>query len=166
MRAAHSLIAAVAAGIAAHLLVPAPAAAAPRDGSIVIMPEDPAERAAFEQWGFADAVVRGDTVYLSGVVAGLREGETDPAVAYDRAFRQVGAILARAGSGWDDVLEMTTYHVDITGIAAFVAVKNRYVRAPFPAWTAIDVDRLAPASGLVEIRVIAVRHGAGPAAAR
>lgn len=143
----------------------APCEAAPREGSTVLMPENPQNRAVWERWGFSEAVVRGDTVYLSGVVAGLREGETDPAAAYDRAFRQIGAILERAGSSWDDVMEMTTYHTDITQIEGFVAVKNNYVRAPFPAWTAIDVDRLVPPNGLVEIRVIAARRGAGPAAA-
>lgn len=144
-------------------LLSSPAVATPREGSEVLMPEDPRLRAIWEQWGFAEAVVRGDTVYLSGVVAGLRAGENDPAIAYDRAFRQIGAILERAGSSWDDVLEMTTYHVDIAGIQAFIAVKNNYVRAPFPAWTAIDVDRLVPDNGLVEIRVIAARRGADAA---
>ena len=108
--------------------------------------------------------MHGDTS-ISLKVAGLAPpGEPIRRRLVDRAFRQVGAILARGGSSWDDVLEMTTYHVDITGIEAFVAVKNRYVRAPFPAWTAIDVDRLAPAGGLVEIRVIAARRSTGPAA--
>jgi enamine deaminase RidA (YjgF/YER057c/UK114 family) len=144
-------------------LAAAPAVATPRAGTQVLMPEDPRLRAIWEQWGFAEAVVRGDTVYLSGVVAGLRPGETDPAVAYDRAFHQIGAILERAGSSWDDVLEMTTYHVDVAGIQAFIAVKNNYVRAPFPAWTAIDVDRLVPDNGLVEIRVIAARRAGAPA---
>ena len=145
-------------------LASAPAFATPREGTEVFMPEDPQRRALWEQWGFADAVVRGDTVYVSGVVAGLRQGESDPAVAYDRAFQQIQAILQRAGSSWDDVLEITTYHVDITGIQAFIAVKNRYVHAPFPAWTAIDVDRLVPDNGLVEIRVTAARRNAGATA--
>jgi enamine deaminase RidA (YjgF/YER057c/UK114 family) len=155
----HRLAALALAGLAA-----APAFATPREGTQVFMPEDPQRRALWEQWGFADAVVRGDTVYLSGVVAGLHPGETDPSDAYDRAFQQVQAILQRAGSSWDDVLEITTYHVDITGIQAFIAVKNRYVHAPFPTWTAIDVDRLVPDNGLVEIRVTAARRGAGASA--
>jgi enamine deaminase RidA (YjgF/YER057c/UK114 family) len=42
-----------------------------------------------------------------------------------------------------------------TGFDAFRTVKDRYVKAPFPTWTAIDVDRLIPDNGLVEIKVIA-----------
>ena len=39
----------------------------------------------------------GDTVYLSGVVAGVREGETDLQLAYTRAFERIGEILKKAG---------------------------------------------------------------------
>ena len=98
------------------------------------------------------AVVRGDTVYLSGVVAGTRPGETDPALAYDRAFKIIGAILERAGSSWDDVLDMTTYHTDVTTqFEAFREVRKRYVKEPYPTWTAIDVS-WAAASRWVQTR--------------
>ncbi|WP_182911910.1 Rid family hydrolase [Sphingomonas cavernae] len=133
-------------------------AAAKRDPAQVIMPEDPERRATHEEWGFAEAVIHGDTVWLSGVVARLNPGETDQFAAFDRAFQEIAGILERAGSGWDDVIEITTYHTDLPAqIEAFDAVKARYVHAPFPAWTAIDVDRLAPESGIAEIRVVAKR---------
>ena len=122
-----------------------------------IMPESPENRQFFEKYGFSEAVIDGDRVYLSGVVAGARPG-VDPKAAYDQAFRIIADILKRSGSSWDSVLEMTTYHTDVTGqIDAFAEVKSRYVRAPFPAWTAIDVDRLLPDNGLVEIKVVARR---------
>ena len=128
--------------------------AAARDPAQVLMPP-PGRDAAHQQWGFAEAVTHGDTVYLSGVVAGFWE-TTDQSVAYDRAFAQIADILKRSGSSWDDVVEMTTYHTDITTqLDAFVKVKARYVTAPYPAWTAIDVDRLVPDKGIAEIRVIA-----------
>lgn len=123
-----------------------------------IMPTSPENRQFFEKYGFSEAVIDGDRVYLSGVVAGLRRGETDPSAAYERAFKTIAEILERSGSSWDSVLEMTTYHTDVLGqIEAFAKVKNRYVRAPFPAWTAIDIDRLVPDNGLVEIKVVAKR---------
>lgn len=65
-------------------------------------------------------------------------------------------MLARAGSSWDDVLDITTYHVDIEqSMPALAAAKNKVIKAPFPAWTAIDVDRLYSADGLVEIKLVA-----------
>lgn len=130
-----------------------------RDEAQIIMPDDLAVKKQREEWGYSDAIVHGDTVWLSGVVASLRPGETDQSAAFDRAFVRIGAILVRAGVSWDDVVEITTYHTDVTAqIEDFIAVKHRYVRAPYPAWTAIDVDRLIPDGGLVEIRVIAKKR--------
>lgn len=142
--------------IAAFAMLAATAApAAVRDPAQVLMPP-PGRDAAHQQWGFAQAVTHGDTVYLSGVVAGMAPGETDPSAGYDRAFRHIADILERAGSSWDDVIEMTTYHTDLPAqLDGFVKVKARYVTAPYPAWTAIDIDRLVPDNGLVEIKVVA-----------
>jgi enamine deaminase RidA (YjgF/YER057c/UK114 family) len=105
------------------------------------MPDNPAAKKLQEDWGFADAVVHGDTVWLSGVVAGLRPGETDQVAAYDRAFARIGAALAKAGVGWDDVVEMTTYHTEIADLPQFIAAKRKHVRAPYPAWTAPLTER-------------------------
>ena len=155
----------------AALLLAALAAAAPsaataqaRQQSTVLMSEDEGSRRFQEQWGYADAIIAGDTIYLSGVVVGLREGETDLAAAYDRAYRQIGAILRRAGASWDDVVDITSYHTDVTAqMDAIVAVHRRYVSAPFPAWTAIGVDRLIPNRGITEIKVVARRPAAAGA---
>jgi enamine deaminase RidA (YjgF/YER057c/UK114 family) len=134
-----------------------PASAQTRTPSNVFMSENEGGRRFQEETGYSDAVVAGDTIYLSGVVVGLREGE-DLGAAYDRTYRQIGAILARAGAGWDDVVDMTSYHTDVAAqFDAMVAVHRRYVRAPFPAWTAIDVDRLVPDGGITEIKIVARR---------
>jgi enamine deaminase RidA (YjgF/YER057c/UK114 family) len=122
-----------------------------------IMPADPRAREFLDRYGFSEAVIDGDHVYLSGVVAGTPH-DGDPKAAYDRAFRMIADVLKRSGSSWDSVIDMTTFHTDLPAqIEGFTQVKNRYVRAPFPAWTAIDVDRLLPDNGLVEIKVVARR---------
>ena len=46
-----------------------------RDPAAVLMPENPEARAFQEAVGYADAVIAGDTIYLSGVVAGPAAGE-------------------------------------------------------------------------------------------
>lgn len=127
----------------------------------VIVPVGAADRQGQEEWGYADAVIDGDRVWLSGVVASLRPGETmaDQEAAYDRAFRGLDDVLRRAGSSFDGVLEITTFHTDLPAqIDAFKRVKHRYIRGPFPAWTAIDIDRLVPDRGLVEIKLVARRR--------
>ncbi len=140
--------------------VPAAAAAQTRSPSNVIMSDDEGSRRFQEQWGYSDAITVGDTIYLSGVVVGQRDGESLEA-AYDRAYREIGGILARAGASWDDVVDITSYHTDVTAqMEAIVAVHRRYVHAPFPAWTAIDVDRLIPDRGITEIKIVARRPAA------
>jgi enamine deaminase RidA (YjgF/YER057c/UK114 family) len=142
--------------LAAATMLPAATPLHAKEPKTVIMPDDPSRKKLWEEWGLADAVVHGDTVWLSGVVAAMPAGQTDQAAAFDSAFQRIGAILAKAGAGWDDVVEMTTYHTDVTTqMKDFIVVKRRYVRAPYPAWTAIDIDRLIPEGGLVEIRVVA-----------
>ena len=122
----------------------------------VLLSEDPQERKFQEDWGYADAVVVGDTVYLSGVVAGLRPGETDLKLAYERAFARIGSILKRSGASWDDVVDITSFHTDLTTqMPAIVAVKKKYMAGPPPAWTAIGVSRLIPNTGITEIKIVA-----------
>jgi enamine deaminase RidA (YjgF/YER057c/UK114 family) len=139
--------------LAAGLL---PATATARDPANVLMPENPEARAFQEAVGYATAVIAGDTIYLSGVVAGPAAGESDLAPGYERAFAHIAATLARAGASWDDVVDITTFHTDLAAhIDGFAAVKNRHVKAPFPAWTAIGVSRLYEPTAVVEIKVVA-----------
>src|SRR5215467_10198922 len=127
-----------------------------RQDARVVMPSDPASLKLEQDWGFSDAIVTGDTIYLSGVVAGVREGETDLKLGYTRAFERIGDILKNAGATWDDVVDITSFHTDlITQMPAIIAVKNNYVKPPFPAWTAIQVARLIPPNGITEIKIVA-----------
>jgi len=135
----------------------APAFAGERQRSTVLMSENPQGRKFQEEWGYSDAVVAGDTIYLSGIVVGQREGESLEE-AYDRTYDQIEAILKRAGASWDDVVDITSFHTDVVAqMPAIVAAHKKRVKAPYPAWTAIGVDRLIPERGLTEIKVVARR---------
>jgi enamine deaminase RidA (YjgF/YER057c/UK114 family) len=142
------------------LAIPAAAVAAPAPGTQVLMSEDPEERRFQEELGYADAVVAGDMVYLSGVVVGRRDGE-DLEAAYERAYRKMAAILARAGVSWADVVDVTSFHTEVNEqIRAMAAVQKRHMGGRIPAWTAIDVDRLIPDRGITEIKIVARRPAA------
>ena len=142
--------------LALTVLAASPALAGARQEAQVNMPKDERARKIREEWGFADSVRHGDTLYLSGIVVSLRPGETDLEAAYARGFDRISAILEAAGASWDDVVDMTTYHTDVSGqLDAIVKVKHRYVKAPFPAWTAIGITRLIPDTGIAEIKVVA-----------
>ncbi len=138
----------------AALLAAGPALA--RDPAKVLMPVDPAARAQQEQYGYAEAVIAGDTVYLSGVIVGPAPGDKGLQPAYDRAFRHIESILKRAGASWADVVDITSFHTDLKAqIFEMAAVKDRYVKAPFPAWTAIGITSLFEPTGITEIKVVA-----------
>lgn len=134
-----------------------------RTNATVLMSDDEDARKSQERWGYSDAVIAGDTIYLSGMVVGLRRGETDMAAGYDRVYRLIGGKLKRAGASWDDVVDMTSFHTDVDGqIDVMAGVHKRYVKAPYPAWTAIGVAKLL-GGGITEIKVTARRPEGAPA---
>ena len=147
----------------ALISLPAAGLGQTRTAETVLMSENERGRSSQERYGYSDAVIAGDLIFLSGIVVARQEGETDLVPAYERAFRQIGRILERAGAGYGDVVDMTSFHTDITAeIGALSEVSKRFWGSPPPAWTAIDVDRLLPERGITEIKIVARR----PAIAR
>lgn len=112
-----------------------------------------------DRYHLAAAIRVGDTIHISGSTG--RSDSDDVEQQFVAAFEGVAANLATVGSGWDDVVKMTTYHVG--GITAhldlLLAVKDRYVKPPYPAWTGVGVTDLTNPHALVEIDVIAQLPG-------
>ena len=109
----------------------------------------------YNSFHYAPAVKAGDLLILSGVVAGTQDGKTDTQ-SYTEAFEMLTMILKEGGATWDDVVEIQTFHTDLPAqINTFSTVKDEFIKEPYPAWTAIDIDRLFPYNGLVEIKVTA-----------
>ena len=160
---AHALFAS---GDPGHAAVTPPRPAGARQAAVVTLPDDEKARQARQGWGYADAVLTGDTAYLSGVIAMVQDGEATPAAAYQRAFDKIGDRLGKVGCSWDDVVEMTTFHTDLDAQLPFIkAAMHSYIRPPFVSWTAIGVTRLAAPGGVTEIKVIA-KSCHGPAATK
>lgn len=114
-----------------------------------------------ESFRMAPAIRAGDFVFISGVVGYLGRDQEASEDAYEAAirdtFQRVAMTLDTAGVGWEHVVEMTTFHVDMREHQdVFVRVREEFVQsAPYPAWTAIGVDRLWTDNIFVEIRVVA-----------
>lgn len=128
-------------------------------------------QAMYDRFHFAPAVRSGGLLLCSGQIGIGPDGRApaDPTEQFTLAFEAVKAVLAEARLGFSDVVEMTTFHVGLQQhLGAFMAVKDRYLPAPFPAWTAIGVSELAFPGGLAEVRVTAAlpRAAARPAAAK
>jgi enamine deaminase RidA (YjgF/YER057c/UK114 family) len=114
-----------------------------------------------EDWHMSPVLDTGEFVFLSGQT-GCRPDNSvasDPERQFRETFEFLKANLAAADLTFDDVVEMTTYHVGLRKhLAAFTRVKDEYVFAPYPAWTAIGVTELITEGTLAEIRIIARRR--------
>lgn len=104
---------------------------------------------------YSDAVRVGDLVFLSGVVAAAE----DPLTQFRQVFARIGQILEQAGSGLDQVVDITTYHLDIhEHIGAFIEAKNEAMPS-LPTWTAVGVTELFSPGVFIEVKVIAAVDG-------
>lgn len=123
----------------------------------VIIPESLKD--SYDNFRFAPAVRAGDMVYLSGVVARLKDDETDADIkpAVIRAFEEIEMILKASGGDWSDVVDVTSYLTDLNKyVGPMWAVKQERVPAPYPAWTAIGVSQLfGGKKAIIEIKVTA-----------
>ena len=112
-------------------------------------------------WHLSPGIDDGRYVFFSGVT-GTRPDlsvSSDPETQFRETFQFLKNNLAQAGLDFDDVVEMTTYHVRLKEhLDTFVKVKDEFVSHPFPAWTAIGVSELITEGTLIEIRVIAKRR--------
>ncbi len=123
----------------------------------VIIPESLKD--SYDNFRFAPAVRAGDMVYLSGVVARLKDDETDADIkpAVIRAFEEIEMILKASGGDWSDVVDVTSYLTDLNKyVGPMWAVKQERVPAPYPAWTAIGISSLfGGEKAIIEIKVTA-----------
>jgi enamine deaminase RidA (YjgF/YER057c/UK114 family) len=112
----------------------------------------------YETYHFAPAVIDGDHLRCTGMI-GFRPDLSvpeDPTAQFTLAFENLRGLLAEAGLTFANVTEMTTYHVGLRAqMQAFTAVKDKFMSAPYPAWTAVGISELASPGALVEIQVTA-----------
>jgi len=68
-----------------------------------------------DDWHFSPVLMSGDFAFLSGQTGTHPDGtiSLDPEQQFRDAFSFLTANLAAAGLGFDDMVEMTTYHVDL-----------------------------------------------------
>ena len=123
----------------------------------VIFPKD--KQASYDAYGYSAAVKSGEFLFVSGQV-GVNEAGTaiaDPSTQFEKAFSNLGEVLEAAKCTFDDIVDVTTFHVNMYDhFETFAAAKQRaFPNPPFPNWTAIGVVNLADPSLLLEIKAIA-----------
>ncbi|WP_278716950.1 Rid family detoxifying hydrolase [Gordonibacter pamelaeae] len=108
-------------------------------------------------------VVAGGLLFASGQIAldpatGELVGETAAEQA-EQVMRNVGALLAAAGTDFDHVAKATCFLADLGDFAAVNEVYARSFGAHLPARSAVQVAGL-PKGALVEVEVVAEVPGA------
>lgn len=109
----------------------------------------------------APGILSGDFLFVTGMTGSCADGSmpADPQAQFHGAFDKLGAVLAAAGLDFTDLVEMTSYHVDIrTHFDQFAQVRAEYLSAPATAWTAVGVAELRRVGALVEVKIIARRR--------
>jgi enamine deaminase RidA (YjgF/YER057c/UK114 family) len=112
----------------------------------------------YDAYHFAPAVIDGDYLRCSGMIRFRKDMSVpaDPAEQFTVAFENLAGLLAEAGVTFADVVQLNSYHVNLQKhMAAFGAVKNKFMKPPHAAWTAIGITELALPGALVEIQVTA-----------
>jgi enamine deaminase RidA (YjgF/YER057c/UK114 family) len=158
----------VAAGpVAAQTTQPGYPKRVPAPGGEVVLPSAGSER-AYDEYHYAPARRAGDYLYVSGVVIGRAPGEGNDDAAFRvqvrRGFQALQRILQAAGARFEDVVMVNSFHVwngpDYPGeplkqYRVFDEVRSEFIKAPYPAATAVGTTGLLPPGGIVEVQLIA-----------
>ena len=104
----------------------------------------------------------GRTIYFAGQLGIAPDGQFAGHPGEFRAqavqcFENLKAALASVGAGFEHVVKVTCYFVEMAHLPIYFEVRDRYVntKAP-PASTAVQISRLARDGALFELEAIAV----------
>ncbi|MEX2480436.1 MAG: RidA family protein [Gammaproteobacteria bacterium] len=109
---------------------------------------------------YSQAIVHGDTVYVSGQIP--LDPHTMLLVAGDmraqivRVLDNLAGVIEAAGARLDDCLKLTVYLTDLDHFALVNEVMAEYFTTPYPARAAVGVTAL-PRGAAVEMDAIVAR---------
>ena len=107
---------------------------------------------------YAQAILHGDTIYVSGQLPVAPNGDHDPAAAFDdqarRALANLLAIVEAAGGSGERILKVTAYIVGVEHWPSFNAVYAEVFGSAQPARSVVPVPELHHGY-LVEVDAIA-----------
>lgn len=113
---------------------------------------------SYDRFHFAPAFRVGETVYVSGVIGTGADGQVpnEPIDEFRAAFAQLAVTLGAAGATMADVVEITSFHTDLSQIRDFMAAKDEVIDKPYPAWTAVGTTGLLMPGARAEVKATAV----------
>jgi enamine deaminase RidA (YjgF/YER057c/UK114 family) len=113
-----------------------------------------------ERFHYSPGVRAGNLLFIAGQVGrdeNLQVVQGKEA-QFAQAFENVKKVLTAAGATFEDVVEMVTYHTDMSDLQLFIQIRDRYVtnKDRYPTWTAIGATALAMPGLLAEIKCTAL----------
>lgn len=112
----------------------------------------------FDKFQYSSAVKAGGLIFIAGQIGLNPDGSMPekPEQQFVNAFERLKLVLEEAGGQMGDLVELVSYHVGLRShLADFMKVKERYVPAPFPTWTILDIAGLARPGLIIEIKAVA-----------
>jgi 2-iminobutanoate/2-iminopropanoate deaminase len=108
---------------------------------------------------YTDGVVADGWIWISGMLAldasGALIGGDDVVAQAERVHENIGAVLAKAGATFEDVVKVTVYLRRIGDRAAVNAVRRKFFGESRPASTLVEVSAFVLPEALVEIDAVA-----------
>ena len=114
-----------------------------------------------KEYGYAQAVKVGDTIYLSGQVShddsGNIVGRGDMEAQMRQAYTNIRKVLALYGASMDNIVDEVLFVTDMnTAYAAAVKCrKDIFFGTPVVASTIVQIQRLAFPDLMIEIKCVA-----------
>lgn len=111
-----------------------------------------------QQYHYSPGLRLGDFVHTSGQIGTADDGLPleDPEAQFVAVFERLGDLLALGGCGYEDIVDLMTFHTTFDHFELFTSVKDRFLHGPvFPCWTAIGSELALPGA-LVEVKCTAV----------
>ncbi|MEU8901798.1 RidA family protein [Nocardia sp. NPDC048505] len=117
----------------------------------------------YSAYRISQAVVAGGLIYVSGQAGFTPDGKTVPGGFHAQgrqAFRNVEAVLARAGATLADVVKVGIFVRDMAAnLPAVLELRAEFLSEPYPADTLLEVAGLAQPDWQIEVEVIALAPG-------
>jgi 2-iminobutanoate/2-iminopropanoate deaminase len=108
---------------------------------------------------YTDAVRAGNLLFISGIVPvdgeGKLVGEGDVAEQTRQIFRNMQLVLEAAGCGFDDIVKVVAYLLNVDDRPAINPVRKEFFGEARPSSTLVEVSALAIPGALLEIEAVA-----------
>lgn len=115
--------------------------------------------AVYDNVHYAPAVRAGQLVFISGQIGRDENMQLveDKAAQFVQVFENMKKVLAEAGADFSDVVDVISFHTDMRDLPLYMQIRDRYFKAPYPAWTAIGAASLCGVPGyFLEVKATAV----------